>query len=251
MNKRYAAGGSLSVGAVVLAIACSPDAPTMPRDDAAGFSEPGIALDLIPQGQSIPFIPLAASAPCVAGGKGQQVILPAGYVYTTVAQEGPGFTDLADMHTLNESGPQKGRFLYRTHETGSNGAVSETDLQTGVTRIVAQRADWERFDGIVWTPWNTILAAEEVGPPAPGLGDPNVPQATAGLVYEIDPATGASVVRPAIGARSHEGLRFDKQGNLYGISETAPGYIYKFVPDKKGDLSIRPTVRAQDHAGCG
>jgi uncharacterized protein len=243
------------VGAVVLAVACSPDSATMPRDDDGGFAEPGIALDLIPPGQSTPFTPLATSAPCVAGGKGQQMQLPAGYVYTTVAQEGAGFTDLADMNTLNESGPQKGRFLYRTHETGSNSAVSETDLQTGVTRIVAQRADWERFDGIVWTPWNTILAAEEaVVPAAP---DPNVPQATSGLVYEIDPATGASVARPAVGARSHEGLRFDKQGNLYGISETNPGYIYKFVPDKRADLSsgqlyaLKITQDAGDRTGTG
>src|SRR6185295_2659251 len=43
--------------------------------------------------------------------------------------------------------------------------------------------------------------------------------------------------RPAIGARSHEGIRFDKQGNLYGISETNPGYIFKFVPDRRNDLS--------------
>jgi secreted PhoX family phosphatase len=48
--------------------------------------------------------------------------------------------------------------------------------------------------------------------------------------------------RPAVGARSHEGLRFDPQGNLYGISESTPGVngsgaIYKFVPDRRGDLS--------------
>jgi len=123
--------------------------------------------------------------------------------------------------------------------------------------MLAQRQDWERFDGIVWTPWNTILAAEETGAPGPGLADPHVPQATAGLVYEIDPATGASVARPAVGARSHEGLRFDKHGNLYGISETAPGYIYKFVPDKKGDLSagqlyaLKITQDAGDRTGTG
>jgi hypothetical protein len=236
MKKRYAVGMPVSVGAMVLAVACSPDAPTVPESESSTVVERGIALDLVPPGQTIPFIPLASSASCVAGGKGQQMVLPSGYVYTVVASEGPGFTDLADMNTLNESGPQKGRYLYRTHETGSNAAVSETDLVTGVTRIVAQRSDWERFDGIVWTPWGTILAAEEAADPA--AFDPNVPQARSGLVYEIDPTSGASIARPAVGARSHEGLRFDKQGNLYGISETGPGYIYKFVPDKKGDLSL-------------
>ena len=181
MKTRHVLGGSLVAGAGVLAVACAPDAPTNPQNAAAEFSESGIALDLIPTGQSIPFQALATSAACNAGGNtGRQMQLPPGYVYTVVASEGAGFTDLADMNTVNENGPEKGRYLYRTHETGSNAAVSETDLATGATRIVAQRADWERFDGIVWTPWGTILAAEEATVPA--FPDPNVPQAQAGLV---------------------------------------------------------------------
>jgi secreted PhoX family phosphatase len=140
------------------------------------------------------------------------------------------------MNTLNETGPQAGRFLYRTHETGSNCAVSVTDLLTGETHILAQRPDWERFDGIVWTPWGTILAAEEANPPV-AFPDPTVPQAQAGLVYEIDPQTGDAVARPALGSKSHEGMRFDPQGNLYGISETNPGFIFRFIPDRRGDLS--------------
>ena len=67
--------------------------------------------------------------------------------------------------------------------------------------------------------------------------DPAAPNAVGGHVYEIDPATGAATLRSAIGARSHEGLRFDEQGNLYGISETGPGYIFRFVPDRRNDLS--------------
>jgi uncharacterized protein len=50
--------------------------------------------------------------------------------------------------------------------------------------------------------------------------------------------------RPALGAKSHEGLRFDKRGYLYGIAEsrgqtvaTQSGGIFRFVPDRKGDLS--------------
>ncbi len=150
----------------------------------------------------------------------------------------PGFPDLPDMNVQNETGPRAGRLLYRTHETTTNSAVTVTDLSTLATSLVAQRADWERFDGIVWTPWGTILAAEEVVTAA--LPDPDFPRAKAGLVYEIDPATGAATVLPAVGARSHEGLRFDRQGNLYGISESSPptgGYIYKFTPDTPGDLS--------------
>jgi secreted PhoX family phosphatase len=49
------------------------------------------------------------------------------------------------------------------------------------------------------------------------------------------------VARPAIGSKSHEGMRFDPQGNLYSISERTPGYIFKFVPDRRGDLSSGQT----------
>jgi len=179
------------------------------------------------------------SVACTSGGNSTRpLILPDGYSQTIVAREPEGGTrDLLDMNTLNETGRDAGRYLYRTHEVAPFSQVSVTDLRRGGTRVVAERADWERFDGIVWTPWGTILAAEEVIRSA--VADPSVPQAIAGLVYEINPRTGNSAVRPAIGARSHEGLRFDEEGNLYGISEAAPptgGYIYKFTPDRPGDL---------------
>jgi secreted PhoX family phosphatase len=182
------------------------------------------------------FEPLPASAPCTGGGNpNAPFLLPEGFTQSIVASE-PQFPDLPDMNTLNETGVHAGRFLYRTHEIGSNGAVSVTDLVTGETHILAQRADWERLDGIVWTPWGTILIAEEVNAPA-GSPDPDVPQATAGLVYEIDPKTGEAVARPALGSKSHEGMRFDSEGNLYGISESNPGFIFRFTPDRPSDLS--------------
>src|SRR5262245_41752255 len=108
-------------------------------------------------------------------------------------------------------------------------------MWTVSSHVSAQRAYWERFNGIAWTPWGTILAAEEVN--AAAFKDPAVPQALKGLVYEIDPETGISRPLPAVGSRSHEGLRFDSQGNLYGISERGPGFIFKFVPESKGDLT--------------
>jgi uncharacterized protein len=184
------------------------------------------------------FTPLPSSAACGPSTE-QPFVLPAGYSQTVIAREGDaGTLDLWDMNTQNETGAQAGRFLYRTHEIGSNGQVSVTDLETKVTRVLAQRADWERLDGIAWTPWGTILAAEETIISA--LKDPTLPAARGGHVYEIDPVTGAAVLRAAMGSRSHEGLRFDPQGNLYGISEASPptgGYIYKFVPARRGDLS--------------
>ncbi len=178
------------------------------------------------------FAPIDTSGACRVGGQGEQILLPPGFVQTAIASE-PAFPGNPDMNTVNETGPFPGRFLYRTHELGNNAAVSVTDLATGQTSVLAQRVDYQRFDGIVWTPWGTILAAEETDPGT----DPDVPQAKKGLVYEIDPQTGRTVARPAVGSRSHEGMRFDRDGNLYGISERNPGYIYKFVPDRRSDLS--------------
>jgi uncharacterized protein len=240
------------------------------------------------------FTPLATSSACPGEGSGRQAqpfVIPPGYIQQVVAEESdplvnsaatqPGESateDLWDMNTQNESGKFAGRFLYRTHEVGAapnagdpprrpgGSQVTVTDLQTGLTYNLAERNDWERFDGIVWTPWGTILAAEETI--TASRRDPTVPQAVGGLVYElfvdkdepwkldasrerVTPGDGTTDAvqdgiraRPALGAKSHEGLRFDRRGYLYGIAEsrgqtvaTQSGGIFRFVPDRKGDLS--------------
>jgi hypothetical protein len=182
------------------------------------------------------FTPVPSSATCSVGGGLSQFVLPPGFVATLVASE-PSFPDLPDMNTVNETGRDAGRYLYRAHEVSPGAGVSVTDLETGETHLVAQRADWERFDGMAWTPWGTILSAEEINPSANNVPDPDYPAANAGLLYEIDPLSGATLARPAVGARAHEGIRFDAERNLYGISERAPGFIFKFVPDHRRDLS--------------
>jgi hypothetical protein len=191
------------------------------------------------------FASLPASAVCTAGGDSlNPLVLPAGFEQSVLASE-PSYADVPDMNTQNENGVQAGRYLYRVHEVGSNGSLSVTDLLTGVTKTIAQRTDWESLDPTVWTPWGTLLFAEETN--SAQFRDPDYPAAVAGLVYEVyfnhaDPSVVARVVaRPAIGSKSHEGMRFDSQGNLYSISERTPGYIFKFVPDKKGDLSSGQT----------
>lgn len=215
------------------------------------------------------FEPVARSSPCTGeagGATAQPFVLPLGFSQQVVAQEGDGAsTDLWDMNTQNESGKDAGRYVYRTHEVGAGSVgggggsqVTVTDLTSGVTKVLAQRSDWERFDGIVWTPWGTLLAAEETR--AQTGKDPDVPQAVGGLVYElfVDPSQPDALLpgrepisvgdatadmvqdgvraRPALGAKSHEGLRFDARGFLYGISESTgsaanlSGAIFKFVP---------------------
>lgn len=147
--------------------------------------------------------------------------------------------------------------MYRTHEVrggaigndgnsrridgGSGGAVSVVDLKTGVAKEVVGRTDWEALDGILWTPWQTILFAEEVGTSA--RPDPDAPNAKSGLLYELkldrhDLTSAESVtVRPLLGALAHEGIETDAEGNVYVIDEDRIGSIYKFVPENYGDLS--------------
>jgi uncharacterized protein len=192
-------------------------------------------------GAGFDFAELTSSAVCTFGGSATQpFVLPSNIEQSIIASE-PDFADNGDMNTQNETGASAGRYLYRAHEVGSNGSISVTDLVTGTSKTIAQRLDWESLDPIVWTPWGTILIAEETN--AASRRDPDHPQAVAGLAYELfldprDPTVVTQIVaRPALGSKSHEGMRFDPQGNLYSISERTPGYIYKFVPDRRGDLS--------------
>src|SRR5262249_58686906 len=119
-----------------------------------------------------------------------------------------------------------GRFLYRTHELGASTTnptgVSYTDLVTGDSRILVRRSDWQSLDGIRWTPWGSLLFAEEASNVS-GIGkDPNYPNAKHGLVYEVYPdrldlTTGQplTVARPALGSKAHEGMAFDSNGYFY------------------------------------
>jgi hypothetical protein len=246
---------TLVLTVLLTAAACEePPAPVAPRSLSALESVASVSNGVGPFAN---FTPIAGSAVCgtppipatLAGlDSYQPFVLPSGYSSRVVTTErdpglfGLGFgVDNFDMLTLNETGPHAGRFLYRTHEVGSNGSLSETDLVTGVTRVVANASHYESIDGLAWTPWGTVLFAEERI--VATLKDPAVPNAVGGLIYEYNPTTGITVPRPAVGARSHEGMRFDSQGNLYGGSESTPGNpgqsgaIFKFVPDTKGDLS--------------
>jgi len=232
--KRFAAAFSLAVAAVAFA------------DEAV---EGPMAFD-----------PIAASAyaelttdPAVLNSEPWRI--PEGFKQYIVSDETkldiyPGTNDWNDMNTVNETGRHAGRYMYRTHEVRpdqnnvgayTGGAVSVVDLKTGDAKLVAQRVDWEALDGLVWTPWQTVLFAEETGTAL--LTDPDYPQATRGLLYEMkldkkDPAKAEWIkVRPMLGSIAHEGIELDAEGNVYVIDEYSAGAIFKFVPKRYGDLS--------------
>ena len=224
----------------------------------AAFSMNAIAEPSLVNGP-MAFNPIAASAYLQATSDAAILntnpwVIPQGFSQHIVSDESnlniyPGVSDLTDMNTVNETKKHAGRYMYRTHEVrpGANlaafagGALSVIDMDTGVAKIIAQRHDWEALDGIVWTPWHTILFAEETITAA--IKDPAVLQATSGLLYEMeldqqDPSISKMItVRPMLGSLSHEGIEMDAEGNVYVIDEERTGAIYKFVPDSYGDLS--------------
>jgi hypothetical protein len=177
--------------------------------------------------------------------------LPRNYTQTVVSDETAlniydgGRDDWHDMNTVNETGPMAGRFLYRTHELRfpdnqpEGGTVSVVDLKTGETTILAQDASYDALDGIRWSPWGTVVFAEEI---------------EGGRFLEIelnDDLVSAKEIhdRPAVGRLAHEGIDFDAEGNVYVVDEhrgrtsgcdlgiPCGGGIYKFVPASYGDLS--------------
>jgi uncharacterized protein len=177
--------------------------------------------------------------------------LPKGFTQTVVSDESSlniydgGRDDWHDMNTVNETGPMAGRFMYRTHELRypsnqpEGGAVSVVDLETGETRILIQDISYDALDGIRWTPWNTLVFAEEKA---------------GGRFFEIilsdDMMSAADVIdHPAVGRLAHEGIELDSEGNVYIVDEhrgrtsgcngvtPCGGGVYKFVPDTFGDLS--------------
>jgi len=185
--------------------------------------------------------------------------LPKGYTQTIISDESDlniypaGRDDWHDMNVVNESGKMAGRFLYRTHEVrlgrgddvvdDIGGTVSVVDLETGETKILAQQGGLENgytaLDGIRWTPWGTLLFAEETNQ---------------GRLFEIilndDMMSAAKIIdHPQAGRLAHEGIDLDAQGNVYMVDEhrgrsfgcenvvPCGGGVYKFIPNTFGDLS--------------
>ena len=160
-------------------------------------------------------------------------VIPEGFTQELLADETKldiyaGADDLTDMNTVNETGPEAGRYLYRTHEVGSNGSLSVVDLKTGDAKVIAQDAGWRRLDGLRWTPWGTVLFAEETA---------------GGRLFEafLDPKDPTVVThveeRRELGILRHEGIEALADGTAFVIDELNGGSIFKFEPAARGDLS--------------
>ncbi|MGD2138565.1 MAG: DUF839 domain-containing protein [Gammaproteobacteria bacterium] len=135
-----------------------------------------------------------------------------------------------DMHTVNENGPDAGRYLFSPYETSQAG-IQRTDLTTMQTvTIWASPAQYDHvsFDASRWTPWGSYLTAEE------SWSDPGTGPSPYGRLFEVinplaDPADIVIRHRSILPRVSHEGLTFDKDNNLYFIDERNNSHIFKYT----------------------
>jgi hypothetical protein len=144
-----------------------------------------------------------------------------------------------DMITLNETGPHKGRYLFTVFETGQSG-VQRYDRRSGLTETIWQSPSpggHVAFDACFWTPWGTLITAEESWTTAPGGST-----SPYGRLFELkNPIDAPPVFSPpnninadfvhqnVIPRTSHEGIQFDRDGNMYFIDELNGGNIYKYT----------------------
>ncbi len=147
------------------------------------------------------------------------------------ANGGVKLGDNWDMITLNENGPNAGRYLFNPYETGSAG-VKRLDLQTGqsVTIVPEGTRGFVNGDASRWTPFGTYLTAEESW----GAGS------TKGRLFEVtNPLAAPGSVnfdqRNVIPRVAHEGLAFDKANNLYFVDELNGGSIYRYTSATPND----------------
>lgn len=136
-----------------------------------------------------------------------------------------------DMITANETGADAGRYLFMPFETGTAGVqridLLNPDYNTRTVTLVAPGTqDFISGDASRWTPWGSLLTAEESW----GAGS------TKGRLFELTnpvTATGTGdssfVQRSVIPHVAHEGLAFDNHNNFYFIDEQNGGNIYKYV----------------------
>jgi secreted PhoX family phosphatase len=151
-----------------------------------------------------------------------------------------------DMLTLNETGRQRGRYLFTVFETGQSG-VQRQDLRTGKVDTIWQSptpGGHVAFDASYWTPWGTFITAEESWNTAAGGST-----SPYGRLFELkNPTTAPAIYDPVTalsndGAKfehknviprtSHEGIQFDRAGNMYFIDELNGGSLYKYTPKAK------------------
>jgi uncharacterized protein len=124
--------------------------------------------------------------------------------------------------------------------------VQRHDRRTGETETIWQSpsttfpTNHVAFDPSYWTPWGTFITAEEswetaaAGSASPygRLFELKNPTVAPGVINPLTPSSNAGadfVHQNVIPRTSHEGIQFDKAGNMYFIDELNGGNIYKYT----------------------
>lgn len=149
-----------------------------------------------------------------------------------------------DMNTVNETGPRKGAFTFTVFETDQAG-VQRHEIATGATETIWHSlavGEQVAFDPSFWTPWGTLITAEEswcsdpagcTTSPYGRLYELKNPTTAPGITGPLTPTSndGAEMVHQNVIPRtSHEGIQFDKSGNMYFIDELNGGSLYRYTP---------------------
>jgi len=193
------------------------------------------------------FTPLNASAPPRPEASAP-FLLPDGFVQSKVVDRITlnGDPDFApnfgawDMIALDPTS----RFVFIPFEVGAAAGMGRYDRETG-DFVQALRGngtgrrnlspdtwhplidDYARLDPALWTPNDTVVTAEET---------------VGGRLFEwTNPLMNAGdtpAVRwlGSVASVAHEGLKFDRHGNLYFVDEDNSGSVYRFVPNNPSDL---------------
>lgn len=148
-----------------------------------------------------------------------------------------------DMITVNENGRDAGRYLFTVFESDQSG-VQRHDLLTGATDTIWQSLVPEThtsFDPSFWTPWGTFVTAEEDW----CTNETGCTSNIRGRLFELKNPLDAPAITLPLNAESndgadfvhqnviprtaHEGIAWDKDGNMYFIDELNGGNIYKYT----------------------
>ena len=199
-------------------------------DLPAGYSYDVIARDCVDQVTSTESggtfgMPADFDANITVPGKGGTVQLLSAHELTRPV-EGDFQGDATKCHVEEQAATDDG-------DSDGWGSVSRLTLARDGTTVIKRELITTGLHDLcagAKTPWGTFLVNEEF----PFINDP---QKRSGWVWEIDPETGAQKRATGMGWMSHEQEALSR-GAWYLTDDRGNfQYLYKFVPDKRRDLS--------------
>ena len=226
-------------------------APGAPAPDPGGVIDlpPGYSYDVIARASDHAVEP-GKGQPCTAGDKvtstesGKVFDMPSDFDANQVFRGKGGETWLLSAHELTT--PVTGDFQgdqgkcavpeQATADDGDSngwGSVSRLTLGRDGTTVSKRELITTGLHDLCAsgrTPWGTMLVNEEF----PFRADP---EKRSGWVWEIDPATGKATRATGMGRFSHEQEALSRKAWYLTDDRGNYQYLYKFVPDKRRDLS--------------